>query len=256
MKQNYNYDNNLDYENSNNEKETDFDYKRIIIPLLEKADKKKENVILLTTGSFNPIHRMHLEILNIAYKHLLSLKQYNILCAFISPSADCYVKYKRPPLIPFDLRCKMIQTSIDEFYEENKNKEKEILKIFLHKWEGSHSYFIDFPEVTLEIQKKLYEVGDIKLLYVCGMDHYIKCFYSFQRNVVVIERKPFQKEYKRYQSNPKKLIFIVRDENCEPYSSTYIRESHKINDLDAIRKSAFPKTAEMIINFFNEIYSK
>ena len=47
----------------------DFDYS-IIENLLKDADEKKENIILLTTGSFNPIHRMHLEILNIAYNFL------------------------------------------------------------------------------------------------------------------------------------------------------------------------------------------
>ena len=113
------------------------DYRNLMLPLLAKAEKGKENIVLLTTGAFNPIHRMHLEILNIAYKYLLSLKKYNVLCAFISPSADCYVIHKRPPLIPFDLRCDMIQTSIEQFYEENKekDKDKEILNIYINKWE-------------------------------------------------------------------------------------------------------------------------
>ena len=59
----------------------DFNYS-IIEDLLKMADKNKENIILLTTGSFNPIHRMHLEILNIAYKFLLKEKdnKCNILC--------------------------------------------------------------------------------------------------------------------------------------------------------------------------------
>ena len=141
------------YDKDTDCKEPHLNYRELIIPLLSNADKHKENIVLLTTGAFNPIHRMHLEILNIAYKHLLSQKNYNVLCAFISPSADCYVKHKRPPLIPFGLRCEMIQTSIEEFYEENQDKEKEMLKIYINKWEGSHSYFIDFPEVINEIQK-------------------------------------------------------------------------------------------------------
>ena len=147
-------------------KDNNFNYKRNIIPLLKNADKTKENIILLTTGSFNPIHRMHLEILNIAYKHLLSLKKYNILCAFISPSSDCYVRNKQPPLIPFSLRCQMIQASIDEFYKENKDKEQNIVKIFIHKWEGSHNYFIDFPYVIKEIQEQLDKIGNIKLYII------------------------------------------------------------------------------------------
>ena len=97
------------HDNENN-KDNNFDYKRKLIPLLKSVDKTKENIILLTTGSFNPIHRMHLEILNIAYKLLLSSKKYNILCAIISPSSDSYVRHKQPPLIPYSLRCQMIQT--------------------------------------------------------------------------------------------------------------------------------------------------
>ena len=54
---------------------------------------------------------MHIEILNIAYKYLLNLNKYNIICGFISPSADCYVKNKKPPLIPYNLRCEMIETA-------------------------------------------------------------------------------------------------------------------------------------------------
>ena len=132
--------------------EKDFNYS-LIDKLLEKADKTKENIILLTTGSYNPIHRMHLEILNIAANFILSLNKYNVLCGFISPSADCYVRHKQPPLIPFDLRCKIVKTAIDEYdLENNKN---EHLKIFLHTWEGSHDYFIDFPEVIEEIQYRL-----------------------------------------------------------------------------------------------------
>ena len=37
----------------------DFDYS-LLKPLINKFSQKEENVILLTTGSFNPIHRMHL----------------------------------------------------------------------------------------------------------------------------------------------------------------------------------------------------
>ena len=86
---------------------------------------------------------------------LLSLKNYNILCAFISPSCDNYVKTKQPPLIPFNIRCQMIQASIEEFNKENKNKGNDILNIKIHKWEGSQKDFIDFPYVIKETQIQL-----------------------------------------------------------------------------------------------------
>ena len=240
-----------DYYNNNNTNEPIFDYKGIIQPLLANAEKGKKNIVLLTTGAFNPIHRMHLEILNIAYKHLL--KDYNVLCAFISPSADCYVKYKRPPNFPFDIRCEMIQASIEDFYNENKEKEKEMLKIYLNEWEGSHDFFIDFPEVTMHIQNELYKIGEIELLYVCGIDHYIKCFYSFDRNVIAIDREPYKinENDNRFKNNPKKLIFIVKDKNTAPFSSTSIKVSYEKNDLETIEKCTFPNVFKMIVNYLD-----
>ena len=229
---------------------SDFNYKKEIMPLLYKSDSNIENIILLTTGSFNPIHRMHLEILNIAYKYLLSLKKYNILCAFISPSCDNYVKTKQPPLIPFNIRCQMIQTSIEEFNKENMSKGNNTVDIKIHKWEGSQKYFIDFPDVIKEIQNKLYQFGDIKLLYVCGMDHYNKCKYDLESNVVVVDRKPFKSE--KYDNNESKMVFFIRDEYSEPISSTSIREFYKNGDYESIKKATFNNVSYMIIDFYNQ----
>ena len=94
---------------------------------------------------------MHLEILNIAYKYLQQNYNYNILCAFISPSSDDYVKSKLPPLIPFDLRCKLIQASINEFEQENLKKGKKQIKIFIHEWEGVSNILLIF----IKLLKKL-----------------------------------------------------------------------------------------------------
>ena len=231
-----------------------FDYRGILSPLIANADKNKnKNIILLTTGSFNPIHRMHLEILNIAYKYILSLKDYNVICAFISPSADCYVAHKQGPLIPFELRCEMAQKAIENFYEENKDKNEEKLKIYLHKWEGSHTFFIDFPYVIKEIQGQLDKLfGDITLLYVCGLDHYIKCYYNLRYNVIAIDRKPFKQDINMFKKDEDRMLFFVRDENSEPYSSTSIREFYQNGDIESIKKATFPDVFDLIMKFYDE----
>ena len=231
------------------EKEIDFDYSLLepLINEIKEENKDKTKIILLTTGSYNPIHRMHLEILNIAYRHLLSLNNYNVICGFISPSADCYVSSKRPPLITFDMRCKIIEKAIEEYQSQNEDNG---LKIFLHKWEGSKDFFIDFPDVIRSIQSRLYKYK-IKLVYVCGMDLYMKCARYLGRNIIAVDRKPYSNNI--FYEEPKRLLFLIKDEKTEPYSSTSIREYYQNKQFEEIEKSTFPEVAKMIINYYDSL---
>ena len=196
---------------------------------------------------------MHIEILNIAYKYLLKLNKYNIICGFISLSADCYIINKKPPLIPYNLRCEMIEKGIEEY--NNENKDKNNLEIFIDKWEGTHDYCIDFPDVIEEIQKQLknyFKKIKIKLVYVCGMDLFLKCYYSLTKNVIAIDRKPYKN--KKFKSIPKNLVYLIEDDKSEPFSSTDIREAYKKGDIETIKTITFPEVAEMIIEFYDEYF--
>ena len=234
-----------EYENEENDC---FDYGELK-QYLNNLDGKKKNIILLSTGSYNPVHRMHIQIFNTAYNQLKD--KFNVICCFISPSADCYVASKGNILIPFEERCEMIYEGIG--YYITREIDDPNFRIFLHKWEGSHYYFIDFPQVINEIQYKInkyYKEYKIRVLYVCGMDHYLKCRYALRQNVVVIDRKPYINP--RYDDNEKSYVFFLKDEKSEPFSSTEIRNYFFQGDLKEIEKITFPNVARMIINFYSK----
>ena len=239
-----------EYENAEDDY---FDY-RELKQCLNNLDSKKKNIILLSTGSYNPVHRMHIQIFNTAYNQLKD--KYNVICCFISPSADCYVASKGNILIPFEDRCEMVYEAIQ--YYTTREIDDPNFRIYLHEWEGSHYYFIDFPQVISEIQYKInkyYKQYNIRVLYVCGMDHYLKCRYALRQNVVVIDRKPYINT--RYETNEKNYVFILKDEKCEPFSSTEIRNSFfQTGDLNEIKKITFPNVAKMIIDFYEKEVQK
>lgn len=55
---------------------------------------KKENVVLLISGAFNPIHDGHTNVLIQAKKHFES-KNINVVGAYISPDHQNYVESKK-----------------------------------------------------------------------------------------------------------------------------------------------------------------
>ena len=86
------------------------------------------------------------------------------------------------------------------------------------------------------------------------MDHYIKCHYSLKQNVVVVERKPFNTKYDKeiYKSIPRKMVFLIRDENSKEYSSSSIRDFYKKKDFESIKKATFENVDKMIIKFYDD----
>lgn len=58
---------------------------------MEKSDERRE-VVLLATGSFNPITVMHLRLFELARDHLHSTGNYKVVKGIISPVSDGYKK--------------------------------------------------------------------------------------------------------------------------------------------------------------------
>ena len=112
-----------------------------------KYNKNEELVILLTTGSLNPIHSGHIDMMNFAKKELESYKKnskkYTVIGGFISPSHDEYVSTK-PSYICSNDRVKMIKAAVKNSYW-----------IECDEWECKQSGFVDFPQVCEKFLRKI-----------------------------------------------------------------------------------------------------
>lgn len=145
--------------------------------------KERNNCVLLTTGSFNPVHPLH-------FQNLVRVKNYlenehqprmNVLAGYISPTHDSYVRHKLGDRawIPSKDRCKLCEDAIQA--------EDSSISSWISVSRGESEYsegFIDFPEVAVNfrdfINSKLVEQQrllkyPIRVIYVCGLDHYNKC---------------------------------------------------------------------------------
>ena len=128
-----------------------------------------KRAVLLGTGSYNPIHRMHVEMFDAAADYLMKIG-WDVLAGFISPSADHYVGRKLgEEAILFEARCEMVKLAI----QEREKKNPHVLPIRVHTWEGRQPVFVDFPDVHDEISKQIaseFPQANITVLYLCGMD--------------------------------------------------------------------------------------
>ncbi|CAF3847284.1 unnamed protein product [Rotaria magnacalcarata] len=145
----------------------------------------RHNCVLLTTGSFNPIHPLHLQNLLNAKKFLECEHQppWNVLAGYISPTHDSYVhgKLGDSAWIPARDRCQLCDGAI----EEQGSDVSSWVSVSRGESEWSDG-FVDFGPVTENLRDFLNDalVDQQKILryplcvvYICGLDHFNKCSY-------------------------------------------------------------------------------
>lgn len=125
-------------------------------------------VVLVSTGSYNPIHLHHVQVFQEA-KTRLELEGYTCLAGFLSPSHNCYVRHKlkQSHVIPSRHRFHMIQAAVQDSDW-----------LSAHPWEMSQDGFIDFGPTLHAIRFSNHAwLGDdtVQVRYLCGMDHALKC---------------------------------------------------------------------------------
>ena len=193
----------------------------------DKDKKDVKNVILLTTGALNPVHKGHINSLKLAQDYLEN-KGFVVEKIYLSPSSDIYLNDKQNRgkidcFYKFEYRLKMCQLAVEDFKKENKDNEK--YNIEVSDWEGKQSTFVDFPNVVEHFQNKN---KDKLVFYICGSDHYGNVKNTNLENVVVIKR-----DTDIVSLENKKKHFIIVDNSNSDFSSTRAREIiKKIKDKE------------------------
>ncbi|CAF1179141.1 unnamed protein product [Adineta steineri] len=197
----------------------------------------KENVVLLKTGSLNPIHRSHISNMIQTKKYLEEICNFNVIGGYLSPTHDHYVGNKLgDELLHGQLRIEMCQNAIQEENQQH--------WLTVDKAECLASNFINLNKVASSLQMFLNEKirldKPIKVIYVAGLDLFNRCKgmnglrQGTMGGVAVVYRYGQDKSLIQsfIKENTRKLYFIALDEDNiqNDISSTLIRQKLKSNE--------------------------
>jgi len=220
---------------------------------LQGLHEEKKRVVLISTGSYCPVHRMHLECFEIAKKELEKNHAFLVVAGYLSPSHDRYVTGKM-------VRNGYSSIRGDDRYEMVRLSSLDSPWLEASPWEKSQPDFTDFPAVTKfhanylrdQISKKISaQVSrNVLIMYLCGADHAVGCFlhqatnYYWCDGVVGIGRPgPDTQELIKTEKRHSKNFYFVQT-STEDVSSTQIRK--RILAGESISDLVFPQVEEFM----------
>lgn len=182
--------------------------------------------IILATGSFNPIHDGHIEMM-IRAKETLEENGYSCIGGFLAPDHDAYMRLKLgKAAIPIHKRIKLIQAAAQAY---------EWLDV--DAWAGLfHVTSINFTDIVyrMRLYIKAHLGVEIPVFYVCGGDNarFAKSFVQ-QGHAVVISRPQHESNVAKAETEcvALKRVFNNRENNIlfgfndNTNSSTKVRET-------------------------------
>ncbi|CAG8704424.1 18729_t:CDS:1 [Acaulospora morrowiae] len=205
------------------------------------SSSKITPVVLITTGSMNPIHIQHVEMFKIAKERLeMALPDHKVVAGYISPSQDLYVQNKLyEETITAEHRIEMVRLATQDSSW-----------IDVDTWESKFPtiHFIDYFQVVRrlseflndheQIKRSLPDKTKIKVMYLCGSDHVIRTGAKGldEYGLVIIERNFGKKDniwrnvcerkldsVYNHSWKEKDFVHFVEGENDTDVSSTKIR---------------------------------
>jgi nicotinic acid mononucleotide adenylyltransferase len=173
--------------------------------------------ILLTTGSFCPIHKGHVDMM-LKAKEAVELKGFNVIAGYFAPDHDEYIKSKLgEESIPFHYRMKYILDMI-----------KDIEWLTVDPWAGVfRTVDINFTDIIYRLELYIEKHFGIKIpiIFVCGADraNFAKTFKN-KGYCCVVGRNTYKYDEQLKGLSEDRIFFINKDDN---YSSTDIRKNNK-----------------------------
>jgi nicotinic acid mononucleotide adenylyltransferase len=219
-------------------------------PLGFENHLSEKSCVLLTTGSFCPIHYGHIEMMNIA-KQELERQGWQVLMGYISPGHDEYISRKcGDQWINIDQRMQLIQHAIEESNW-----------LSIDPWEGIFNRVaVNFTDVIVRLQAYIFFhlKNPIPVFYACGSDNarFAQTF-TLKGHCVVVNRPGYESEFAKYKTLSSERILFV--EGKASVSSTEIRQQQDFSalsrlPLDLIRQSH--PFEEVLVKLVEPYYSK
>lgn len=248
----------LKKESSIEEKSSSIPDKDKLLSYLKNLPKDKPKTVLVTTGSFNPVHKTHIRMAGYAWSKLNKDEEFtnkygDVVAVIFSPSSEIYLNDKvgKDNALSGNSRLELLELGIKDF-----KKEKPNIEFFADNWEINQPQFIDFPEVMSHYDYELNHKNklDVNLMYLCGADHFMKAIKRdrplLERyKVIIINRIDKDHPYGIFEEDNKfkyNCIINIKEEDTKgdeydpSASSTTVRKAFLIKDNETLNKLLFP----------------
>jgi len=211
-------------------------------------------VVLLSTGAYNPVHKMHVNVFKLAKDELEAKHNMITICGIMSPSHDKYLRQK-----------------MGSEFDQNQSSENRLAMcrlaikdagydwLLADEYESSLPRFADFPLIVEHFDKCLRssdiitsrssqknqatcKYKAVRVMYICGADHAAKVDMTQIRHFgcVAIERPG----YGKLDLQPSFIIPIKIDDNSENVSSSDLKR--RIKNEKSLDDIVFPSVIEFI----------
>lgn len=221
----------------------------------DKNNQAKKLAIVISTGSFSPMHDGHVDAMELAKKYVEDKLGYQVIQGVMSLSHDGYVSIKNNGAAKLH-----VGERTHLAYEKLKNK----AWITIDRFEGEYvSVPINFSTVIERVRNYIIRHNksvdlDLKVFYVFGADN-ASFSYAFinndNYNSICVQRGTY--DYSEIKNNLKdnlNIHFIENNTSTLNYSSTEIRK--KKNDLQKYigkKQIYFIRTDDVSLEFCNAL---